>query len=67
MEESQNINKIDLDSLTEEERARIREYQNIHTRLRILKAQMAEIQDEAHDLTETLEKMRIKDKNKDNG
>ena len=37
-------------------------------RLKILKAQMAEIQDETHDLIETLDKMRIKDnKNKNNG
>jgi len=45
------------------------DYQKVYMRLKILKSQMAEIQDETADLIDTLEKMRNKDKNKeeDNG
>ena len=37
-------------------------------RLRLLKSQMSDIQDETHDLIDELDKMRLKEnKNKDNG
>ena len=53
------------ENLTTEQLKQVQEYQKLHMRLKILKAQMAEIQDETHDLIETLDKMRIKDnKNK---
>jgi cell division protein FtsB len=56
------------ENLTTEQLKQVQEYQKLHMRLKILKAQMAEIQDETHDLIETLDKMRIKDnKNKNNG
>lgn len=63
------INKEELlKNLTNVQKERVEEYQKIFGRLRILKAQMSEIQDETTDLIETLEKMRIKDnKNNDNG
>lgn len=63
------FNKEEItNNLGEHQKQRLQEYQNIFGRLRVLKAQMAEIQDETHDLIETLEKMRIKDnKNNDNG
>jgi len=55
-------------NLTEEQLKKVQEYQKLHMRLKVLKAQMTEIQDETHDLIETLDKMRIKDnKNKNNG
>lgn len=50
---------------TEKELNTIQEYQQIHTRLRILKAQMADIHDETNDLIETLDQMRLKE-NKQN-
>lgn len=57
-----------LKNLSDLQRERVIEYQKIFGRLRVLKAQMSEIQDETNDLIETLEKMRIKDnKNNDNG
>lgn len=56
------------ENLTTEQLKQVQEYQKLHMRLKVLKAQMAEIQDETHDLIETLDKMRIKDnKNKNNG
>lgn len=56
------------ENLTAEQLKQVQEYQKLHMRLKVLKAQMAEIQDETHDLIETLDKMRIKDnKNKNNG
>ena len=57
-----------LKGLSDLQKERVIEYQKIFGRLRVLKAQMSEIQDETTDLIETLEKMRIKDnKNNDNG
>jgi len=50
---------------TEHELNMIQEYQQIHARLRILKAQMADIHDETNDLIETLDQMRLKE-NKQN-
>lgn len=50
---------------TEQELNTIQEYQQIHARLRILKAQMADIHDETNDLIETLDQMRLKE-NKQN-
>ena len=50
---------------TEEQLQQIKEYEKIHARLRVLKSQMAEIQDETEDLIETLDKMRLKE-NKEN-
>lgn len=50
---------------TEQELNTIQEYQQIHARLRILKAQMADIHDETNDLIETLDRMRLKE-NKQN-
>jgi|SaaInl5LU_22_DNA_1037371.scaffolds.fasta_scaffold175724_2 predicted nuclease with TOPRIM domain len=50
---------------TEEQLQQIKEYAKIHARLRVLKSQMAEIQDETEDLIETLDKMRLKE-NKEN-
>ena len=55
----------DLSNLTEEQRAKIEEYQKIHMRLRLLKMQMEDIKDETHDLLETLSQMRVQD-NKNN-
>lgn len=65
MEGSDLFKDQDLNSLTQEQRNKIREYQKIHTRLRVLKAQMSEIQEETHELLETLEHLRLKD-NKQN-
>lgn len=65
--EFESFSEKDIESLTAEEREKIKEYQKIHTRLRILKSQMSEIQEETHELIETLEKLRLKDKNEDNG
>ncbi len=58
-----------VEELTVEQQLQVRDYQKVHMRLKVLKAQMAEIQDETADLIDTLEKMRNKDKNKeeDNG
>lgn len=57
-----------LDNLSKDELIKVQEYQKIHMRLRLLKSQMAEIQDETHNLIETLDKMRSNEnKNKDNG
>ena len=68
MEESRLFSNKNLEDLTDEQRATVRDYQKIHTRLRVLKAQMSEIQEETHELLETLEKIRLKDnKNQDNG
>ena len=53
----------DLSNYTEEQRARIKEYQQIHMRLRLLKMQMEDIKDETHDLLETLNNMRVQDNN----
>lgn len=57
------------EELTAEQKLQVRDYQKVYMRLRLLKSQMAEIQDETADLINTLEKMRNKDKNKeeDNG
>lgn len=57
------------EELTTEQKLQVRDYQKVYMRLKILKSQMADIQDETADLIETLEKMRNKDKNKeeDNG
>jgi septation ring formation regulator EzrA len=57
------------EDLTAEQRLKVRDYQKLYMRLKVLKSQMADIQDETHDLIETLDKMRNKDKNKeeDNG
>lgn len=57
------------EELTAEQKVQVRDYQKVYMRLKILKSQMAEIQDETTDLINTLEKMRNKDKNKeeDNG
>ena len=65
--EFESFSEKDIESLSAEEREKIKEYQKIHTRLRILKSQMSEIQEETHELIETLEKLRLKDKNEDNG
>lgn len=60
-----NFNPKDLTkNLSQEDLERIQDYQRIHTRLRILRSQMDEIKEETHDLIETLEKLRIEDKNK---
>jgi hypothetical protein len=56
----ETFSEKDLESLTQEQREKIKEYQMIHTRLRILKSQMAEIQEETHELIENLEKLRQK-------
>lgn len=53
-------------NLSDEQKARIKEYQQIHLRLRILKMQMEDIKDETHSLLETLDKIRVEDKNKNN-
>lgn len=64
----ETFSEKDLESLTAEQREKIKEYQKIHTRLRILKSQMTEIQEETHELIESLEKLRATDKNnEDNG
>ena len=57
------------EDLTAEQRLKVRDYQKLYMRLKVVKSQMADIQDETHDLIETLDKMRNKDKNKeeDNG
>lgn len=62
-----NINPEDLTKgLSSEDLEKIQDYQRIHTRLRILKAQMDEIKQETHDLIETLEKLRIEENKQDN-
>lgn len=60
----ESFSEKDLESLTADQRERVKEYQMIHNRLRILKSQMAEIQEETHELIETLQTLRLKD-NKD--
>jgi len=64
--------KIDPKKLTEdlskEQLIKVQKYQEIHMRLRLLKSQMSDIQDETHDLIDELDKMRVNEnKNKDNG
>lgn len=62
-----NINSNDLTKgLSQEELEKIQDYQRIHARLRILRAQMDEIKEETHDLIETLEKLRIQENKIDN-
>jgi len=56
--------KKEVKTYTEEQLQTIKEYQQIHARLRVLKSQMADIHDETNDLIETLDKMRLKEKNK---
>ena len=55
------------EELTAEQKVQVRDYQKVYMRLKILKSQMAEIQDETADLINTLEKMRNKNKEEDNG
>jgi|TARA_B110000977_G_C10730596_1_gene358881 hypothetical protein len=57
------------EELTVEQQLQVKDYQKVYMRLKILKAQMSDIQEETADLIETLGKMRNKDKNKeeDNG
>ena len=63
MEGSNLFSNRDLSELTPEQRDQVREYQKIHNRLRVLKMQMTEIQEETHDLLEILEKLRLKENN----
>ena len=57
-----------LEDLTAADSAKVKEYQKLHMRLKVLKSQMSDIQDETHDLIDTLEKMRAKEnKDKNNG
>jgi len=57
-----------IEDLSKDELLKVQKYQEIHMRLRLLKSQMADIQDETHDLIDQLDKMRAKEnKNKDNG
>jgi hypothetical protein len=56
-----------LEDLSKDELIKVQEYQKIHMRLRLLKSQMAEIQDETHNLIETLDKMRSTENNNNNG
>lgn len=57
-----------IEDLSKDELIKVQKYQEIHMRLRLLKSQMADIQDETHDLIDQLDKMRAKEnKNKDNG
>lgn len=51
---------------TEEQLQVIKDYQTIYNRLRILSAQMADMQEETNDLIETLDKMRLKENNNNN-
>ena len=68
MEETNKPEQQVEQSFTKVQLEKIQEYQKIHARLRILKMQMNDIQDETHDLLETLNKMRIQDnKNENNG
>jgi len=53
--------------LTPEQQVQLRDYQKVFMRLKILKSQMSDIQDETSDLLQTLEKMRTKNKEDDNG
>ena len=56
------------ENLSNEQLIKVQKYQEIHMRLRLLKSQMGDIQDETHDLIDELDKMRVKEnKNKDNG
>ena len=61
--ERQPFEGEDLSNYTEEQQARIKEYKQIHMRLRLLKMQMEDIKDETHDLLETLNNMRVQDTN----
>lgn len=63
MEGSDLFSNRDLSELTPNQRDQVREYQKIHNRLRVLKMQMTEIQEETHDLLEILEKLRLKENN----
>jgi hypothetical protein len=55
------------EDLTPEQQVQLRDYQKVFMRLKILKSQMSDIQDETSDLLQTLEKMRTKNKEDDNG
>ena len=56
------------ENLSNEQLIKVQKYREIHKRLRLLKSQMSDIQDETHDLINELDKMRVKEnKNKDNG
>lgn len=54
------------EELTQEQKLKVSEYQKVFMRLKILKSQMSEIQEETADLIDTLEKMRNQDKNNEN-
>ena len=54
------------EELTQEQKLKVSEYQKVFMRLKILKSQMSEIQEETTDLIDTLEKMRNQDKNNEN-
>ena len=56
------------ENLSNEQLIKVQKYREIHKRLRLLKSQMSDMQDETHDLIDELDKMRVKEnKNKDNG
>lgn len=64
--ERQPFEGEDLANYTEEQRAKIKEYQQIHMRLRLLKMQMDDIKEETHNLLETLNQMRVQDTKNNN-
>ena len=56
------------ENLSNEQLIKVQKYREIHKRLRLLKSQMSDMQDETHDLIDELDKMRVNEnKNKDNG
>jgi len=55
------------EDLTAEQKVQLRDYQKVFMRLKVLKSQMSDIQDETTDLLQTLDKMRIKNKDENNG
>jgi len=55
------------EDLTAEQKVQLRDYQKVFMRLKVLKSQMSDIQDETTDLLQTLDKMRTKNKDENNG
>jgi len=53
-----------MEDLTAEQKEQLIEYQKVFMRLKTLKTQMTDIQEETTDLLAMLGKMRVKDKNK---
>jgi len=55
-----------IESLALENKEKLQEYQKLFMRLKVLNSQMEDIKEETNDLLETLDKMRVEDKNNNN-